>query len=65
MRPFLQSLFADPYIIEAPGFVRWFLSRVIARTRAREAGPIYDQLGGRSPLLPNTEAGSSARDGLK
>ena len=60
VRPFLQSLFADPYIIEAPGFVRWFLSRVIARTRAREAGPIYDQLGGRSPLLPNTEAQAAA-----
>lgn len=55
VRPFLKNMFSDPAILSVPGPVRWVLARLIANLRARKAIPIYEQLGGGSPLLPNTE----------
>ena len=56
VRPFLFNLFNDPSIIGVPNPLRWFLAQLISRKRVKAAGPIYDLLGGGSPLLPNTEA---------
>jgi protoporphyrin/coproporphyrin ferrochelatase len=56
VRPFLKNMFSDPAILSVPGPVRWLLARLISGLRARKAIPIYEQLGGGSPLLPNTEA---------
>ncbi|MCX7354024.1 MAG: ferrochelatase [Alphaproteobacteria bacterium] len=56
VRPFLKNMFSDPAILSVPGPMRWFLARLISGLRARKAIPIYEQLGGGSPLLPNTEA---------
>lgn len=56
VRPFLFNLFKDPAIIGAPGPVRWALARFISWRRAPIAREIYRELGGASPLLPNTEA---------
>ena len=55
VRPFLFNLFNDPAIIasracsDAAGLSA-------ARRRAKPAGEIYQILGGKSPLLENTEA---------
>ena len=55
VRPFLFNLFADPSIIRLPWPIRFPLAYLIARRRAKQAVEIYEQLGGGSPLLPNTE----------
>ena len=60
VEPFLINLFSDPAIISAPGFVRRPLARFIARRRAPVARDIYAKLGGRSPILEETEAQAEA-----
>jgi ferrochelatase len=60
VRPFLFNLFNDPAIIAAPGPLRWLLAQGISRRRAPVARRIYDELGGGSPLLANTEAQAHA-----
>ncbi len=56
VRPFLFNLFNDAAILRVPGAVRPALAWLIARLRAPTAAKIYDELGGGSPLLPNTRA---------
>jgi ferrochelatase len=58
--PFLTNLFSDPAIISLPTPLRWPLARLLARRRAKIALDIYNCLGGRSPLLKNTEAQARA-----
>ena len=60
VRPFLRNLFSDPAILPAPAPVRFLLSRYIAGRRAAPARAAYEQLGGASPLLEQTEAQAKA-----
>jgi ferrochelatase len=60
VRPFLFNLFNDPAIISLPGGLRTLVAYLIARRRAKPAGEIYAQIGGRSPLLENTQAQADA-----
>ena len=60
VRPFLFNLFNDKAIIGAPQPMRWLLAQLISRRRAGVAREIYAQLGGGSPLLPNTVAQARA-----
>jgi ferrochelatase len=60
VRPFLVNLFSDPAIIDLPGPLRRPLARLIAGRRAPVARKIYARLGGRSPLLANTEEQAQA-----
>lgn len=60
VQPFLFNLFNDPAIIGLPQPVRWMLAQVISRRRAPVASEIYEEIGGSSPLLPNTEAQAAA-----
>lgn len=60
VQPFLQNLFSDPAIISAPAIVRYPLARFIAARRAPLARNIYAHMGGRSPILPETEAQARA-----
>lgn len=60
VEPFLYNLFSDPSIIGLPGWLRRFVARRISRRRAPTARRIYAELGGGSPLLPNTEAQARA-----
>ncbi|MBC6983340.1 ferrochelatase [Caulobacter sp. 17J80-11] len=60
VRPFLFNLFNDPAIIALPGFVRTPLARLIASRREQAAQANYAIMGGRSPLLPETEAQARA-----
>ena len=57
VRPFLKNLFRDPAIITAPLPIRWFLARLISRTRAPSVIKNYAMMdaGGGSPLLPETQ----------
>lgn len=60
VEPFLFNLFFDPAIIRLPLPLRWLLAKVISRRRAPVAQEIYREMGGGSPLLPNTEAQAAA-----
>jgi ferrochelatase len=60
VKPFLFNLFNDPAIIRLPQPLRWLVAALIARRRAPTARAIYDRMGGRSPILPNTEAQARA-----
>jgi ferrochelatase len=55
VRPFLFNLFRDKSILRLPAPIRWPLAAFIAKRRAPVAAKIYDLIGGRSPLVPNTE----------
>lgn len=60
VRPFLFNLFNDPAIIGLPGVVRTPLARLISSRREAEAQANYARMGGRSPLLPETEKQAEA-----
>ena len=60
IRPFLRNLFSDKRIITAPAPIRWFLSWLISTTRAPKVKPLYAEMGGASPILPNTLAQAEA-----
>ena len=60
VEPFLRNLFSDPAIISLPGFVRRPLARLIARRRAPIAREIYAHMGGRSPIMEETQAQARA-----
>ena len=56
VEPFLRNLFQDPAILRLPAPLRRLLARLIAKRRGPEARAIYRRMGGRSPLLAETEA---------
>jgi ferrochelatase len=60
VEPFLRNLFTDPAIITLPGIVRKPLGRFIARRRAPIAKQIYAHIGGRSPIVEETQAQARA-----
>src|SRR5262245_8258306 len=62
VQPFLKNLFSDPAIIRSPAPVRFFVSRLISRSRAPSARENYAKMGGGSPLLPETQRQSLALD---
>jgi len=55
VKPFLFNLFNDKAIIGAPQPIRWLLAKYISSKRAPVARDIYRHLGGKSPLLEQTE----------
>ena len=59
VRPFLKNLFSDPMILRVPWPVRWFLSWLISGGTP-VAQEIYAEIGGRSPILPETEKQGAA-----
>lgn len=65
VQPFLFNLFNDPAIINLPQPLRWAIAKLISSRRAPIAQEIYEELGGGSPLLANTEAQATAlRDAI-
>ena len=60
VRPFLFNLFNDRAIIGAPQPIRYLLAQFISRTRERTARANYGLMGGRSPILPETEKQAEA-----
>lgn len=55
VEPFLFNLFYDPAIIALPNPLRYFLAKLISKRRAPIAREIYGHMGGKSPILANTE----------
>lgn len=62
VRPFLRNLFSDPAIISLPQPLRWLVARIISNKRAPVAREIYGRIGGRSPILEQTQAQAKALD---
>jgi ferrochelatase len=60
VEPFLRNLFSDPAILSLPIWLRLPAARLLARRRTPVAQDIYRQIGGRSPLLEQTEAQARA-----
>jgi len=60
IEPFLFNLFNDPAILGMPSLFRWCLAKYISKKRAPIAKEIYKHLGGKSPLLEQTEAQARA-----
>jgi protoporphyrin/coproporphyrin ferrochelatase len=60
VRPFLRNLFSDRAIIDLPAVLRLPLARFIADRRAPESRGIFAEIGGRSPILEETEAQARA-----
>jgi len=58
VEPYLINLFSDPFLIRLPlrGAARRWFARWVARRRAPHARELYREIGGRSPILPLTEA---------
>jgi ferrochelatase len=55
VQPFLENLFSDPAIISLPAILRRPLAKLIAARRTPLAKKIYEHLGGRSPILSETQ----------
>ena len=64
VRPFLFNLFYDPAILNFSNPLRWVLAQMISRLRAKKAQGIYEKMGGKSPLLENTQAQARALEQL-
>jgi ferrochelatase len=60
IRPFLFNLFNDAAILRVPKIFRRILAWFIARRRTKIAREIYAKIGGRSPILENTQAQARA-----
>ena len=60
VQPFLFNLFNDPAIIALPNPFRRLLASLISRRRETTAKAIYEELGGKSPIVENTEAQAKA-----
>ena len=60
VRWFLRNLFGDPAILRLPWPIRPLLASFIAGRRAPTAAEIYREIGGRSPILPETEKQAAA-----
>lgn len=60
IEPFLRNLFSDPAIISLPAVLRLPLAWFIARRRTPFAREIYARIGGRSPILEETQAQARA-----
>lgn len=60
VKPFLFNLFNDPAIIGLPQPLRHLLARLISARREKKAQAIYAQMGGGSPILPQTQAQAQA-----
>ncbi len=61
VQPFLFNLFNDPAIIGIPKLIRTPLAHFISRRRAKKkAIPIYQEMGGKSPILEQTHAQAKA-----
>jgi len=62
VKPFLFNLFNDAAILRMPAPLRYLLARLISARRAPIAQEIYRQIGGRSPIVEQTEAQAHALD---
>lgn len=60
VKPFLYNLFNDSHIITVPQPFRSLLAKYLAHKRTHQAEENYNLIGGRSPILENTQAQADA-----
>ncbi|KLT22042.1 ferrochelatase [Wolbachia endosymbiont of Armadillidium vulgare str. wVulC] len=60
VRPFLFNLFYDRRIINLLNPFRFLLAKFISAKRENIARKIYEEIGGKSPILENTKAQANA-----
>ena len=60
VRRFLFNLFNDRAIINLPTPLRFFLAVIISIKRSKKARHIYQQIGGKSPILEQTQKQAQA-----
>jgi ferrochelatase len=60
VKPFLRNMFSDSAIIRLPSPLRQMAAWMISSTRAGKAKAIYQAIGGKSPLLENTQVQAAA-----
>tara|TARA_B110000444_G_scaffold242092_1_gene259090 strand:+ start:4540 stop:5562 length:1023 start_codon:yes stop_codon:yes gene_type:complete len=60
VEPFLFNLFNDPAIISLPSFLRYPIAKLISKRRAPIAKGIYSEIGGKSPILEQTQSQADA-----
>ena len=60
VEPFLFNLFNDPAIISLPTIFRFPLAKLISKRRAPVAKAIYKEMGGKSPILQETQIQAEA-----
>lgn len=61
IEPFLMNFFTDKNIISLPYPFRYLVARMISKRRSkREAAKNYGSIGGKSPLLKNSQAQAQA-----
>ena len=64
VKPFLFNLFNDKAIISAPAPIRFLIARLISSRREKTAQEIYSHMGGRSTIIPQTEAQRDALEAI-
>jgi ferrochelatase len=60
VQPFLFNLFHDPAIIAVPQPLRFVLAQLISSARNKTAQANYALMGGRSPIVPETQKQADA-----
>jgi len=60
VEPFLFNLFNDPAIISLPSIFRYPLAKFISKRRTPIAKAIYAEMGGKSPILEETQSQANA-----
>jgi ferrochelatase len=58
IEPFLRNLFED--VLPVPRWAKKTVAGFLAQRRAPKVAPLYEEIGGRSPLGPNTAAQAEA-----
>jgi protoporphyrin/coproporphyrin ferrochelatase len=64
VKPFLFNLFNDEAIINLPNPFRYILAKFVSSRRNKKAQAIYAHLGGKSPILEETQAQANALQNL-
>ena len=60
VEPFLFNLFNDPAILGLPRILRYPLAKLISKRRTPVAKAIYEEMGGKSPILEETDRQAKA-----
>ena len=60
VEPFLFNLFNDPAIFSLPAIFRYPLAKLVSKRRTPTAKAIYSEMGGKSPILEETQAQAKA-----
>jgi len=60
VQPFLFNLFNDPAIFSLPAIFRYPLAKFVSKRRTPVAKAIYSEMGGKSPILEETQKQADA-----